>query len=228
MDVLFKYSDEAPNEVRCLIAENGAKSSKTVPVGEFLKIVTDVTPRRLLRIGSLPSGYIDGTISPDGHADWEVVTRLPGEVRPFAYKGKTYDIPMPDLVFRFKVQNGMKQKAWVCIAKGDKLYHYPFGNVYPGCEICFGNVHLGDLKQIKDAERLMAAFVGAETNDDLYQGVVSKVGRKNITLDQRQLLELLNGKDEWPSSVKLKGVFFNGGAQSTIKDLCDFKTEYYG
>ncbi len=204
MEVLFKFCDKVPGEVRCLITtEQGLKKSKTVPTDEFIKIVTDVTPKRLLRLGSLPSGYIDGMVSPVGEPNWKVVVRLPGDIRTFLYRGKSYVIPEPDLVFKFEVSGGYIHKSFCAVAIGQELFHYPFGNVYPDGRICFGNMRLQDLASIKDAERIISAFIGGETNDDLYNPVKVKVGRKKMELDQRQLLEFLNGKGEWPKEVAL-------------------------
>lgn len=209
MEVIFKFSDDLPSEVRCLITENnGVKQSKTVPVDEFLKICTNAVGKKNVRIGGMPSGYIDGWISEDGK-EFGAVIKMPAGVRSFLYKGTDYKIPVPNLVFSFNVEKDMIQRSFCAVlGEGGELFHYPFGNVYNDGHICFGSLEFDNLNTLKDLERVVTGFVYAETNDDLYKPVQVKVGKgkgsKTLPHDQKQLVEFLKDKTEWPKEVRLE------------------------
>lgn len=220
MRVLFAYDDAAPQDMRCIIDnEDGTKSSKTVPFDEFLNIIKGVAGRTYLKVGETPAGFLGGHVSTDGKV-LSAVIRLPGGVRDFLYKGESYTIPMPNLVFRFVAEDGYIHRSFCAVEFADELYHYPFGNVYHDGHICFGNVTNENIRTFKDFEKVITAFVYAETNNDLFEQVEVKVKKKYLPLDQRQLLEFLKGKKEWPKeNIKLKS--FSG----TIKDLLDLPAD---
>lgn len=149
----------------------------------------------LVTIGSLPKGYITGSIGSPG--TFNVAFFVPAEKRAVLYEKMHFYVPFPHLVMGFKIVGGAVAQS-LCFAT-DKLdldgkaYRYPFGNVSEEGGICFGNIALKKCMQIKDVEDIADAFFCSETNNDYFDEY-----KVTIAVTQGKLLERLKKKEEFP------------------------------
>lgn len=199
-----------------LTDENGLTESKFVSPVVFANMIKANTFAEAvtLRIGQLPAGFIDGTISADGSR--QALIKVPGRVRILRYheESNTYEVPFPDLIFHLSADKDGRvctKKVWAIDKKG-QLYGYPFGNVtVPDGNICFGNIFANTglkVKSFMDLGIVVEHFFSSITSDDYWRG--SRVN--NMFSRQMELLKFLQGKETFPEELLER-------VDSTVADL---------
>lgn len=180
---------------------------KNISYQDFVELLTEsrTSDCKVNRIGTLPVGFIDGgyeTIT----SSYEAIIHLPAGTRPMRYFDEVYIVPFPDLVFYMKAQKGKITSSKVfALESGDtsekaKLYRYPYGNVYDDGRICWGSnaSTLPKIHCLKDFEKVVTLFFGAETNNDLYQSPKIEKDGVLVNMPQTELVKLLQGKENYP------------------------------
>lgn len=200
-------------------------SKKTVSYEDFLTIVNEsLTTDKIIKIGKLPAGFYDGVIDSD-QMGFACLIVVPGGIKPLNYYDQTFMVPYPSLIFILKVRMGVLKKSKVFALTSDnvsdktQLYHFPYGNVYENGEICWGQNVIKGIKKLRDTERIISTFFGCETNDDLWDNgkyVNAPVG--DPCKIQRGLLEYLNGKEKFPTTMLTKADAIVG--KSLFKEEC--------
>lgn len=211
MNVTAKFSTDDLSAVSLSIAkDNGLVEEKMVSFTDF-KAVLDASAIAgdSVRIGHLPKGFYDGTVSATNPLTFRTAIVVPAEVRPLMCYGETFLVPFPTLLFTFRVRNGFINRSCV-YAVADKtvtdrsiLYEYPYGNVYEDGHICWGGNALGRVPSCKALDKIVSLFFGSETNDDLY--------RNDEYPMQRALIMHVMKKKTFPKSLlKSKGLSVSG------------------
>ena len=148
-----------------------------------------------LKEGFLPAGCRNAYVSDDRNYIVEYV--VPGRIRMFLHQNgcnrKRYMIPYPDLLFVLQVSEGHISVKKVFSLKGDRLCHYPFGNVSSSGEICMGNIDVKGLSE--SADSFTDDFFSGITNND-YFAPGENISEK---WDQQKLLHKLDGLDKFPN-----------------------------
>lgn len=195
--------DELGNGMmRVVFNDCGKEQTKLLTMDTYLSILGDATfsnIKNYVRIGSLPEGFLDGSISSEDPATFDVVLIKPAQKRPMIYGNRHWFIPFPKLVFYLSVSMG-RVTTKLCFAlrnetvdENTPIYLYPFGNVSFDGSICMGNVITKDLNQISMVEEFIADFFMSETNNDYYDN-------KNQTgLSQAELLYRLKELELFPN-----------------------------
>lgn len=198
------FCDDDSRIVNITVKEDKKTSRKRISFKDFITAILMSTMNddsKYRSIGLLPQGYVTGAISATNTKDCKVTLQLPAQIRPMLYYKKIYNIPYPALVFYFEAGKDGHVTVSKCYASAEesltpdtKLYHYPFGNVYNDkCNICWGNIALPVIEELKDFEKLLTLFFGGSTNDDLW-----KKGNTGSST-QRELIEKLSKMETFPS-----------------------------
>ena len=129
--------------------------------------------------------------------EYKVLLQIPSAKRAVFYYGTSYYVPFPSIVFLFETGPRGNLTKSQCVAAGNisnnEFYHYPFGNVYDDYSICWGNVFLPQISEMRDFDKITTAFFTSDTNDDLWTAPISQ----NIKT-QRNMLEELSKMDFFP------------------------------
>lgn len=198
MEITAIMSSERTDEVTCIIKKgDGEEIRKVISYEDYAKSVIGVLGEdRVCRVGQLPRGFVDGGAN---ERCIEALISVPAGKRRFSYLGEEYLIPFPEIFFHFLADSDGTVKGTKCACKmGDDLYHYPFGNVYEEGRICWGGNVLPKVNCLKQFDLLVELFFSATTNNDLYSGPVVMKEGKAYRLSQRELIEHLQGVNEFP------------------------------
>ena len=194
---------------------------KNISYHSFLELLQKSTVEDenvTVRMGTLPEGWYDGGYN-DVTGTYEAIIHVPAAEQPFNYYEKSYILPFPDLVFYLKAQKGRITASKVFaladpIKKGDRLYRYPYGNVYEDGRICWGkNKKLPEITCFKDFEKVIQLFFAAETNNDLYKSPNFSRNSEKVELSQSELIQFLTGKTEFPVEI------LNPSIKGTVENL---------
>lgn len=223
MKVIATIDTKFPQAVRvhCEDDDNIAVL-KNISYQDFVELLTESrrSDCKVNRIGELPIGFIDGGYE-SITSTYEAIIHLPAQERPIKYFDEVYIVPFPDLVFYLKAQKGNVTASKVFALESSdttpkaKLYRYPYGNVYEDGKICWGKNQstIPKVHCLKDFEKVVTLFFGAETNNDLYH--TPKFEKDGVLVDvpQTELIKLVKGKSTYPVE------FLNPSRIGTMKNL---------
>lgn len=203
--IILTIKNDSPNISACIRYSDDSEEEKEITYNRLIEVINYSTlEAEYIRIGDLPVGYVDSSIGTKGNS-FNVIVRVPANIRIMSYFGDNYLIPFPETVFFLRAKKGELQAGCSVFAIREsernesniQLYNYPFGNVYSEGEICWGNISFPYIENMKAAEKCIALFYEAETNDDLYQ-VGKNVVKQMEFVHQRGLIEALRDKDKFP------------------------------
>lgn len=196
------FDELGNNMMRVTFSQDGFESIKLLTMDNYLAILGDATfsnAKHHVRIGCLPEGFYDGSISSIDPSTFDAVIIQPAQKRAMSYGGKHWYIPFPRLVFYLSVCNGHVTEKYCFALKNNEpvskdtlVFTYPFGNVSENGSICMGNVITKNLDQISMTNEFIADFFMSETSNDYYEG------KDKTGLSQAELLYRLKEKDEFP------------------------------
>lgn len=145
----------------------------------------------MFHLGKLPHGYVDSEISLMDPSTFTCVVRLSKEKRLLLYYGEVFEVPFPELIFKFGIVSGNVTYS-VCYACVDnQLYHYPYGNVHMDGKICWGNIRIPSITTLADVDILVSLFLASATNDDLFISM-------NGCATQRALVAKIKHLEDFP------------------------------
>lgn len=207
--------------------DTGQKKERLVTVESLVKAMMHsfVCKRVSIVLGKVPFGYYEAEVGMlKEKLCATVITVLPASRQIVRYEETAYDVCLPSLVFRFRVEQERITTTEVYVQKDEKptdksrLYHYPFGNVNREGTVCWGNNRLPQITELKTLESVMMLFIQSPGNEDLYEGERC-CGHKSYAL--RQLLEKLKDEERYPDDFLVPIKRGNKGLR--IKDLMAWK-----
>lgn len=190
---------------------NGSMEQKNITCSALASILLashdaggngDLWKLGLNRIPKLPHGYYAGAISTERERTFSCAVVIPEGQRTFLYRGESFFIPMPPMLFISKVVKGHQVESYLyvldseCVTDASQLYEYPFANVYADGRICWGNNVVSGLESLKDIEGVVALLLDSPSNDDL----LSLPGNFQT---QREFLMYLKEKKRFPRPANL-------------------------
>lgn len=212
LDIILHITD---SEIRIKNKVNGGDINKVISPQALIELLEfSKVKDPLRRIGRRPIGFIDGSIGEKpGHLKAIILVRE-GIYEVQYYKDK-FQIPYPNMLFFFNVENNIIQNTKVLSVKNKdlkktqvnsikdynvkdnaELFLYPFGNVSQyGSGVCWGKNHLPNIDYTHQLSGLPHLFIKSPMNDDNYKGV----NNSNLTL--RELLVKLNGRKRFDYKV---------------------------
>lgn len=203
MKITAVLSTESAN-ASVVIEQNGKEVKKTISINDYRRICSELNVaegQKVRRVGELPAGFYDGGVNEDVY---EAIIKLPGGKRPLFYHAKEYFLPFPDVVFYFKATstsgNVTSSKVWF-LDREEKLFKYPYGNVYQDGSICWGGNVLPRIRCLKDFEKLVTLFFSAATNEHLYKETEALIDGKKVVLMQRELIDYVSKKEDFPMDL---------------------------
>lgn len=194
---------------------NGMESSKLLSMEDYIRIINHGvyrTDSEYCRIGTLPAHYYDGSVSKED-GTFKVCLFYPADKRAISFGGKHWFVPFPALVFFYDVKKGVLTNRMCFAVQTDNinydtpLMRYPFGNVSPSGNICYGNIAL-NIPDIGQVEEAVDAFFMSVTNNDYYSEIAG--------MRQEKLLGKLKNSDVYPSEWLL-----GTEAYATVGDLLE-------
>lgn len=228
--------DEAFNQKNCcecanvlITGSDGIKKSRIVTIESLLKAIqSSFTAQRVyMPVGEMPFGYYDAQIGEDqGRFCADAVMVLPAGKHLIQYEQTRYDVPLPSMVFQFKVDRQQITSTYVYVIKDkkltdkSKLYRYPFGNVNQSGRVCWGKNKLPDIRELKELEEAVMLFIQSPSNSDYYE---SKVYCNHEGLSLRQLLEMLKDEEEYPQDYLVS--IWNNGKNMVLGNLVPWKNK---
>lgn len=190
---------------------NGSMEQKNITCSALVSILLashdrggdgDLGELGLNRIPQLPHGYYAGAISTERERTFSCAVVIPEGRRTFLYRGESFFIPMPPMLFISKVVNGNQVESYLYVLDSERitdtsqLYAYPFANVYKDGHICWGNNVVAGLESLKDIDGVVALLLDSPSNDDLLS-----LPEKFQT--QREFLMYLKEKKRFPRPEEL-------------------------
>lgn len=191
---------------------DGSKKIKTVQLTALMDAITSSRedfkgePTRL----ELPENSVFFDLYPGTTNHYRIGIFLPAKKRMINFFSNIDTIPFPSLLFVFEVEDGssISNKVFAMTASSyspkAKRFHYPFGNVYNDGKICFGNNVLPKIETAADTGKIVAAFMGSETNNDLWgYSSVSKLCIDEVKT-QNGLISSLKSKETFPAEYLIE------------------------
>lgn len=180
------FSSEGRSYVTLRIPlEDGLVQTKIVTYEAFLDSLKDSTSNETTRVGPLPSGVYDLSVS-EKFTDI-VYEAVPGKRSLLYSRAKegqksNFYVPYPRLIFKARLEKDETVRHMeVCAIKStDELsdetpiYRYPYCNVYNYGNVCMGgNVirEAGDIRQTKEMSEFF--FFNSPSNGDLFDAQIS-------------------------------------------------------
>lgn len=196
MIVKALINSERASMVDVEISNQNVVDRKCISYRDFINLLLSSTENEeLFRVGKLPYGYVDSKISLMDTTTFSVVIEVPKAERVLMYYGDMYQVPFPNILMYFYVEQGklVGSKCFATCGEKETLYCYPFGNVYEDGKICWGNVSLPKIQKLEEINIFVSMFFSSGTNDDLY------FNSRGMT--QRAMLEELVKLDEFPDEM---------------------------
>lgn len=189
----------------CHTDSQGVSTTKVISQETFVNLLKANTIVRKEstknRLGKMPYGYVDCLYGkPD---EYTIAVCYPAKKRGVVYYNDTYFVPNPNLLFIFKINNGIVAEKRCFAVKTTEitattpLYQFPFGNVSEAWgSMCYGNIKLPSCIDFSTIDELVQLFLNGQVNDDLYR---KEFTTKNCK--QFELLKFLSNKKSFPEKI---------------------------
>lgn len=176
---------------------------KRVPVEEYLALLDGNVrvQESLVTIPKLSENVIAAQIGSIDKSSFKSLSVYKADKRAFAIAGEFFRLPFPALLMYARVRKGARQEVSIFALDTDEptneacLYHYPFGNVYEGGDVCMGNIVSEDITSIASVDRIFDDFICGVTNEHLYK-MQNKLG-----LTQLELVKYIEKMDVFPTDL---------------------------
>jgi hypothetical protein len=179
--------------------------TKTIAIADLL---AELSRDMEITTGILPSGtkFYAGTKNA-----YRIGIQVPAKVRTaefrlYDYGLRTVTVPFPEILFVFSV-NGQRiihSKLFACIPpvgrSYDRLYRFPFGNVYENGDICWGSNTHPQVTEPIVLDAVVGRFFTSVFSGHLVHGTNMFHPPEGV-VNLRTLLEHLEGKEHFPDRV---------------------------
>lgn len=128
----------------------------------------------LVALPKLPNCNIVGMKVYSNRADFMVF--LPAQIRPVIYYNDVFNVGFPNLIMVIGISNNGVVESKIFAVKEDSpdsiqgettLFHYPYSNVYPNGDICWGNFSLPKV-DVTELDQVVRLFFALPNTDDLF------------------------------------------------------------
>lgn len=183
--------------------------TKTISLEDYINLLKGATTFEKeadeIKIGALPKGFVDGSVSSDGSL--KAIIKIDKNTHFFALKEdsiqKNYFLPFPRLLFFLSTgKNGKIISGNVFAIKDEEIkentifYQYPFGNVNSSGSICFGNIN-EKATCLKEMDNIIFSFFNSITSSHYYNSKIYSC----LNLSQLALAEHLSTLKEFPDEI---------------------------
>lgn len=162
-----------------------------------------------------------------------IVLELPEHICRIDFSGAEtpFDIPMPHLVFFIKFVSDVASAQYKVVHtslfaaygpvldSSTMLYRFPFGNVFPGGQVCWGSLSPIIVPSLAELAIVPAAILNSKFNSDLSLGNFNPFPDPEVPGGQisrsEHLLRYLHGKPEFNYGILMQRATFG----SILKDF---------
>jgi len=202
--------------------QDGTTDQKTVSIRD---IINNLASSHKFSTGLLPKGtrfFLGSTV------DYFIGIGTDARKRIFRYGDTENNIPFPYCFFAFIIKNKHIYKTYMYTSvrslelETDRLYHFPYGNVYSHGEVCWGCVNLPEIRKPMDLVGVVNTFFSSNFNGDLFENYSFRHPEKyedgELRIDSLyKMIEYVKNKDVFPtemlneSDITLKNLIERGG-----------------
>ena len=130
---------------------------KTIDIDDFLELINSTKYKTK---EPLPEKVSSGMLPPNTFAysktsmGYELGIFVPGSVRLLRVNNEAIEVPVPSAVMVFNQNTILRWRACTCKTRHElnyntPLYHWPFGHVYQGGNVCIGNVKCSSKNELE-------------------------------------------------------------------------------
>lgn len=209
MEMTTKISDDTPSIATVQIEEKDGKViKKDILFSDYLDLLnrSKGTANSYYRLGGLPAGFYDGSISQQHDHTFKAIIIVNPKRLPCKYFESEYIIPFPKSAFFFHVNRKRVTETKIFALKQhggqgecERLCHFPFPNIYADGRVCWGANRLPEIQQIKESEQLVSLFFSTPFNHDLFGASKGKWDCVGSTAFD--IFERLQQMDSFPEEV---------------------------
>lgn len=186
---------------------NGDKiTTKTIAVSD---LIAELSRDLEITTGVLPGGtrFYSGTKSV-----YRIGIQVPAKVRTADFNlhdvgPMKVTVPFPEMLFVFSIREKRISDStlFACIPPigrpHDRLYFFPFGNVYEDGRVCWGSVHQPQIEEPIVLDTMVTRFFGSVFSGHLVHGSSMFNPPEEGVVNLRTLLEHLSGREHFPDRV---------------------------
>lgn len=162
-----------------------------------------------------------------------IVLEMPEHICRIAFSGAgtPFDVPMPYLVFFIKFVSSADSTCYNVVHtslfaaygpvldSNTMLYRFPFGNVFPGGQVCWGSLPVIETPSLAELAIVPTTILSSKFNSDLSLGNFNPFPDPDVPGAQisrsEHLLRYLHGKPEFDYDILLSRATFG----SILKDF---------
>lgn len=178
-------------------------STKNISISD---LIVQLSKDMEITTGILPSGtkFYAGTKN-----CYCIGVQIPAKVRTAEFNAggiKTFTVPFPEMLFIFNIKNEriIESSLFSCIPpvgrSHDRLYRFPYGNVWKDGRICWGDLYIPDIKEPIVLDSVVQKFFNSVFSGHIIQGTNMFTPPEGV-VNLRTLLEYLVGKDIFPDNM---------------------------
>ena len=219
-EVTFRITDEEPS-VKVTMVNDKITTQKNIHLDD---LITELVSDYKISTGLLPQGT---RMYKGAGSEYIACVEIAAKVRDFTisrYKDgnkltdEIIQIPYPTCLFIFSIHNKIAVEIKLFALKHplqtekDKLYCFPFSNVYQDGRICWGQAGVSfKVKKPMEMVGIINQFLGSKFNGDIAQNNVTLTKDCGFT-DFWGLIRAVTGKSEFPleflkeTNQKLKNI----------------------
>lgn len=179
--------------------------TKTVSIVELL---AELSRDMEITTGILPTGtkFYAGTKNA-----YRIGIQVPSKVRAADFTlhevgTRKMTVPFPEILFMFEIKDKriMESGLYACVPPVgrpyDRLYRFPFGNVYENGTVCWGNAVHPEIGEPIVLDSVVSRFFTSVFSGHIVNGTNMFYPPEGV-VNLRTLLEHLSGKDHFPDQI---------------------------
>ncbi len=186
--------------------DEGKIATKTIAVAD---LIAELSRDLEITTGVLPGGtrFYSGTKSV-----YRIGIQVPAKVRTADFTlhdvgPKRITVPFPEMLFVFSIREKRISDStlFACIPPigraHDRLYFFPFGNVWEDGRICWGSVHQPQIEEPIVLDTMVTRFFSSAFSGHLVHGSSMFNPPEEGIVNLRTLLEHLSGQEHFPDRI---------------------------
>jgi len=201
--LVLEIADGSSEAVAKFRTKDGV-TTKTVAVADLLM---EISHDMEITTGILPSGtkFYAGTKN-----SYRIGIQVPTKVRTAEFRldggPRAMTVPFPEILFVFTVSEGriLDSRLFACVPpigrSYDRLYRFPFGNVYEEGNICWGGNILPQINEPIVLDGVVSRFFTSGFSGHLVYGT-NMFNPPEGVVNLRTLLEHLVGQEHFPDRI---------------------------
>lgn len=215
--------NEVGHEAVARLKTGNDVTTKTIVIAE---LVAELSHDLEITTGILPNGtrFYSGTKNV-----YRIGIQVPTKIRTTEFHlhdlSQAFTVPFPEMLFVF----GIKEKRiinsmlFACIPPigrpHDRLYLFPFGNVWEDGRICWGKVPHASIEEPIVLDTMVTRFFGSVFSGHLISGTNTFYPPQGV-VNLQTLLEHLSGQEHFPDNILKPSNITIGKAMSDATREC--------